>query len=187
MMYPGITTDYPRLYSDLQNSVAYDLAQEDEQYLGQFVFDSPNVFWIKFGVFAISFVVLIILTTAGVVLNTKLFRKLNNETHKEKGKVLQRVMKTYTIVQTFAWPSFMWVAFLIWVDRKVYSLFHPCLLLCVQWITRFSFLLLRFYIGCNSFVVAIWRYLCIVHDGKISHFGVQKARKIILASSVVVP
>ena len=36
-------------------------------------------------------------------------------------------------------------------------------------------------------VIAVWRYLCIVHDDKVSRYGLQKARKVILASSAVVP
>ena len=166
-MYSDITTDNPRLNGGLQNSVSYQLGQEDEQNLGQFAFDSPNAFWIKLGVCAMGFVIFIILTTAGVAINSKLFRKLKNETHKEKGKVLQRVMKTYTIVQVFAWPSIIWAGIFIWADQKVYSFIHPCLLIYVQWTVRFSFILLRIYIGFNSMVVAIWRYLCIVLDGTI--------------------
>ena len=164
MMHPGITTDNQRLNKGLQSSNPYDLAQEDEQDLWQFVVDSPNVFWIKLGVFATRFVGLVILTTAGVVINSNLLRKLKNETHKEKGQVLQRVMKTYSIVQTFAWPSVMWVCMLLFVDRKIYTFFHPCLLIYVQWILQFSFILLRAYIAFNSMVVAVWRYLCIVHE-----------------------
>ena len=186
-MYPGITTDNSSLHKGVQSSVAYEMGQEDIPNLEELSFDSSNVFWIKLLIFTGYLVGFIIITTGGVVINHKLLWKLKNEAHKEKGKVIQRIMETYALVQLIAWPSFIWVGFLIWIDWKGYSLFHPCLLLYIKWTIRFAWLFARAYVGLNSMVVAVCRYLFIVHDDKISHFGVQKARKIILASSVVIP
>ena len=186
-MYPGITTDNSRLHKGVQSSVAYEMGQEDIPNLEELSFDSSNVFWIKLLIFTGYLVGFIIITTGGVVINHKLLWKLKNEAHKEKGKVIQRVMETYALVQLIAWPSFIWVGFLIWIDWKGYSLFHPCLLLYIKWTIKFSWVLLRVYVGLNSLVVALCRYLFLVHDDKILHFGVQRARKIIITSSWAIP
>ena len=101
----------------------------------------------------------IILSGVGVILNTKLYKNVKNETRQEKGKVIQRIMKTYAIVQTIAWPCIVWGNVLLGINRSVYSVFHPCLALSLQIFLRFFYKLVRLFVGFNSLIVALCQYL----------------------------
>ena len=90
------------------------------------------------GLFVIA-IIDIILSGVGVILNTKLYKNVKNETRQEKGKVIQRIMKTYAIVQTIAWPCIVWGNVLLGVNRSVFSVFHPCLALSLQIFLRFFY------------------------------------------------
>ena len=43
-------------------------------------------------------------TIAGMTVCKKLYDKVRNEDHQERGKVIQRIMKTYAMAQLLSWP-----------------------------------------------------------------------------------
>ena len=46
----------------------------------------------------------LVIVPLGIVICRKLYIDTKNEEHKEKGKVIQRIMKTYCVVQCGLWP-----------------------------------------------------------------------------------
>ena len=129
----------------------------------------------------------IILVGVGVIINMKLYKNVSNESHQEKGKVIQRIMKTYALVQTIALPCLLLGHLLLEIDQTFYSLFHPCLALWASAAFLFFVVTTRLYLGFNSLAVAVCRYLFIVYDQQIAIFGVQKFKRLIIGISLWVP
>ena len=179
------TTEYPILDGHHQTSVIYENGHENKSNHEQSMLESYDVNLSTSNVFAMISFAIIILTGAGV--NIRLFKNVKNETHREKGKVIQQVMKTYAMVQIIAWPCIMLAIILFRINRLLYGLFHPCLVTYVLMGMRFLFNIVRIYIGLNSIVVAVCRYLFIVCDEKISNFGIQRFKRIIIGASFWVP
>ena len=46
-------------------------------------------------------------TIAGMTVCKKLYDKVRNEDHQERGKVIQRIMKTYAMAQLLSWPKML--------------------------------------------------------------------------------
>lgn len=132
----------------------------------------------------VNLIVLII----GVLINYKLYCNIKKETPGEKGKVLQRIMKNYSIVQALGWSS-VWLPLLVLMVSVDHfgTLFHPCIYVYGTNICIFFYCYLRFYIGLNSLVIAFGRYAFVVHDHKVLKFGVEKLAKILIWSSFLIP
>ena len=130
---------------------------------------------------------LIVLIT-GVLINYKLYCMIKKETPGEKGKVLQRIMKNYAIVQAVGWTS-LYLPLLVLIGSMDHygTLFHPCIYVYGINIFLFFYLLLRFYIGLNSMIMAFGRYAFVVHDEKVLKYGVKKLGKILIWSSFIIP
>ena len=67
------------------------------------------IYWISITIFS----------TLGVIVGIRLYNNLNNEKHREQGKVIQRIMKTYAIMQCIAWPCIMIFLGLLLIDKFV--------------------------------------------------------------------
>ena len=65
------------------------------------------------------FFVIAILSTIGIIVGMRLYNNLKNEKHQEQGKVIQRILKTYAIVQCIGWPCMMIFVGLLLIDRFV--------------------------------------------------------------------
>ena len=86
---------------------------------------------------------------AGMTVNIKLYNNVKNETHQEKGKVIQRVMETYAIMQAIFWPCVYWGYCLILVDSVVYNLHQPCFIGYFKLAHRYISKLIQAYVGLN--------------------------------------
>ena len=130
----------------------------------------------------------LILLFTGVIINYKLYCMIKKETPGEKGKVLQRIMKNYAIVQAFGWTS-VWLPFIVlMVSIDHYgTLFHPCIYVYGTNILIFFYGFLRAYIGLNSMIIAFGRYAFVVHDQKVLKYGVEKLGKILICASFIIP
>ena len=124
----------------------------------------------------------------GVMINHKLFNNVRKEIHKDKGKVLQRIMKNYAIIQAIGWPciSLGFIALMV-VLHTYGGHLNPCIYVYGAHILIFSYLLLRFYIGLNTLIIAFGRYLFVVHDDQVLKFGLKKVAKILIYSSFIIP
>ena len=130
---------------------------------------------------------LIVLVT-GVLINYKLFCNIKKETPGKKGKVLQRIMKNYAIVQVFGWP-FVWLPFLLLMVSVDYfpNILHPCIYVYATNISIFFYCFLRLYVGLNSLIMAFGRCAFVVHHEKVLKFGVEKLANILIWASFIIP
>ena len=123
-----------------------------------------------------------------ITIGIKLYRNVKDEEHNEKGKVIQRIFKTYSMVQCIAWPFILMLPLLIVVaNRTHFSESHPSLMNTVKSIWRFLFTLTCSYVGFNSLIIAICRYIFIVYVTHNESFTIKKLRNGFLVSSIMVP
>ena len=125
--------------------------------------------------------------TFGVILNQKLYKYVKDEEHKEKGKIVQRILKTFALIQCIGWPVIMTFGFLLKLNTEVLDVIPLPLV-------RFSIIFLRAiyttinsYIGFNSLIIAITRYVFTIHNSIVQKIGIQKLRSIFISSSIIVP
>ena len=138
----------------------------------------------EFGL-AIYRVVFSIVMIYGVIINKKLYTTIKKQITGERGKVFQKIMKSYALLQAVGWP-------LIWLWMLVIGilpghLFPACVWVnCVQ-IGIFAYMFLRTYVGFNSLVQAAGRYLFVVHDAHVLEWGVDTVGKVLVRSSFIIP
>ena len=130
---------------------------------------------------------IILLLTVGVVVGIRLYKNLKNEKQQEQGKVIQRITKTYTVLQCVGWPVIMICMGLLRINKVFITFLTPILERNVIRIFRSLCNLFRCYIGFNSLIIAICRYCFIVFDQTTRAFGIGKARKMLLCGSFGIP
>ena len=119
-----------------------------------------------------------------IFVNKRLYSNISNEEHLEKGKVIQYLVKTYALVQCVGWP----IIVLAYGAIKFISHFSLSLpVKSLVSIFRFLYTLLRDFVQFHSLIVAIARYTFIVYDASATIFGINRLRKIFIATSIGVP
>ena len=63
--------------------------------------------------------------TFGIVVNKKLYQNVRNEEHLEKGKIIQRIMKTHSLVQCITWPVLISAAFFMKINKNLLEIISP--------------------------------------------------------------
>ena len=136
----------------------------------------------------VYFVYGLIVITLGIYVNRKLYVNVKNEEHLEKGKIIQRIMKTHSIVQCCAWPFLFILAFPLKLITNLNLKIVPP--------SSFGYMIigLRFfnslngcYGGFNSLIMAISRYVFIIYHEAAESYGIRKLRKLLIGSSIGVP
>ena len=113
-------------------------------------------------------------------------KNIKVEDHKEKGKVIQKIMKTYAIVQCFSWPLLMiWYGFLH-VNTEM-QIIPRQFLRYIFSITRYLTSLNTDYVSFNSLIIAMCRYTFVVFETNAEGFGIDKLKNILICSSVGIP
>ena len=122
----------------------------------------------------------------GIIVNLKLYNNIKNEEHHEKGKVIQRILKTYSLFQCTL-PILC--HFLILPKLTIETLEHlePMFKFFLLHLRRFLLPLYVFYTATNSLIIAICRYIFIVFDKKANQFGIRKLKYFFIGSSVGLP
>ena len=122
----------------------------------------------------------------GLIIGIKLYNNVKNEEHNEKGKVIQRIIKTYSIVQCVAWPFLLVLGlFCITATATNFDESHPTLLSASRSTLRFLIMLTLSYVGFNSLIIAICRYTFIVFDARSS--SIKSMRNNFVTLSILVP
>ena len=124
---------------------------------------------------------------SGITIGRKLYNNVKNEDHQERGKVIQRIMTTYSMVQCAAWPIFMIAAWILYVNKNIFGIIQPFQVRYSIITFRFLFTMFKVYIGFNSMIISMCRYIFIVHDNFVSKIGIQRTKCIFICSSVVLP
>ena len=126
--------------------------------------------------------------TLGISVNNRLYKNVKNEEHLEKGKIIQRIMKTHSMVQCIAWPCLIVITFLLKMNKHLQLDLIPGYHVgYVIVIVRFFNTLNGCYGGFNSLIMALSRYLCIVYHNVVDNIGVRKVRKLLIGSSIGIP
>ena len=122
----------------------------------------------------------------GLVIGWKLYTNIKHEEHKEKGKVIQRILKTYCVVQCVSWPLLCSIfGVLFFTMRSPFALNHSVLMTIMAYSSRTLLKLNLLYVGFNSFIVAVCRYVFIMQ--LFDNISITKLRKFVVASSILVP
>ena len=130
----------------------------------------------------------LITTSVGISVNKKFLNIIDNQTYKERGKVLHKVARTHTLCHMAVGPVIFALVPLmfehelkspgfIWQYINGYSIF-----LC-----RFCFALFAMYTNFNSLITAICRGSFILYDQQLRDFGVGRFRKIIFGAAFGIP
>jgi hypothetical protein len=92
------------------------------------------------------------------------------------------------MVQCVAWPLLLLLLVLILVaNRTHFSESHPSLMDTVKSIWRFLFTLTCSYVGFNSLIIAVCRYVFIVHVTHNESLTIKRIRNGFLTTSIMVP
>ena len=123
----------------------------------------------------------------GIIVNRTLFRNINKGNHREKGKIVQRIIKTYSIVQCISWPFILISTVILYFNKTAFkiiptNLFHPAIS-----IIRLICALNRNYVAFNSLIIATSRYIFVVFEKQIDTFKIRNVRAFLLTISVGVP
>ena len=133
--------------------------------------------------YALCYLVIIPL---GLVIGWKLYSNIKNEEHKEKGKVIQRILKTYCVVQCVAWPLFSSIfGFVFFTKRTAFSFDHSVFMTIMVSSLRALVKLNLLFVGFNSFIIAVCRYVFIMQF--FDYISITKVRKFVVASTIFVP
>ena len=123
----------------------------------------------------------------GIALNKDLYTKIKNEEHKEKGKIVQSLMKQYSLLQCIA-PTLLLVLFgLFYLCHNGYNLISEPYGHYLLNTLRFAYSLNRDYVSFNSLIIAIIRYTFVVKGTNVEAFGVSKLRHLFIACSIGIP
>ena len=101
------------------------------------------------------FFAIVLIMTPGVFINMKFLNNIKHEKRREQGKTLQRIMKNLSITQMIAWPSLVFLRWLIRVDQFIIHLVHPCFYHYGGLIVMFTYRVFRLYIGFNLSLIHI--------------------------------
>ena len=121
------------------------------------------------------------------LINKTLYTKVKNEEHREKGKVIQEIIKTYSLVQCILLPCIAIFQTLLHISIVTLEFIE---------ITTARYLIAALkcvgsyyveFVSLHSLIIAISRYAFLVFDSKAERFGVKNLRKVLLLSSICVP
>ena len=129
----------------------------------------------------------IIVLPISVIINGKLYKKTNAEEHLEKGKVIQHLIKTYSLLQCICWPCIVIFPVICGFVDVLCEIGRPPLYQYILFAYRFCTCLYRDYISFNSLIVAISRYTFVVFGGYTEAFGIPRVKAVLVSGSFVVP
>ena len=125
----------------------------------------------------------------GVAINYKLYCNVMKENPGERGRVFQQIMKNYTRIQVFGWTFiWIWMTTVLSIMSLNYSfMISPCMVINGFHLGMFSYFVVRFHVGFNSLILAVGRYVFVVHDDKVLNWGVEKVSRVLIISSMLIP
>ena len=128
----------------------------------------------------------LILIPMGVLIHKKLYHNIKNEEHLEKGQIIQRIIKTYSIIQCILWPSCL-ILSTPFLEYNILKELEPAPKFYLTQLSRCFSTFLRHYSGFHSLIIAVSRYVFIVFNGKAEKIGVKRLRTFFISTSIEVP
>ena len=123
----------------------------------------------------------------GILVHQKLYRNIKNEEHLEKGKLVQRIMQTFSLLQCFTWPLIIIFVGVFATCTSVFKILEDPLAASFLNVFRFAYNVNRDYVSFNSLTIAISRYILLVCDRQDEQFGIQRLRTLLVSLSLGVP
>ena len=136
---------------------------------------------------SVYFIFVLTVIPTGITVCKKLYDNVKNEEHLEKGKILQRITKTYAVAQCIVWPVIDALAFMLIVNKRLLTFLSPKCTNSIIILGRFVYTVFSTYLACNSLIVAIIRFVFVLCDESAARCGIKKLRKAFLFASVGVP
>ena len=138
-------------------------------------------------VILLSLIFCLILMPIGIIVCKKLYNNIKDEEHLEKGKIIQRIMKTYSFAQCVFWPNLIIFSGIIYFNNHFLKLVEPSLSWYAIHVLRCMCHVFRIYVSFNSLIVAISRYIFIIYKKQVETFGIKKIKYLLVSSSIIVP
>ena len=130
----------------------------------------------------------LVIVSLGLVICRKLYNNTRNEEHKEKGKVIQRIMKNYCVVQCGVWPVIgVMFGIVKFTWNSAFAYHHQTLMIAIVSCLRSLLRLNLGYVGFNSFTTATCRYVFMMYATHDEYTSVRKIRKFFITISFMVP
>ena len=137
--------------------------------------------------FILHFICSMAVIITGVLVNRKLYKNIVNEEHLEKGKVIQRIMKTYSIIQCFSWPLLCTLNWLTSPESLLWNLVDPAIMRYLFISFSVIHIIIRDYVAFNSLIIALCRYAFTVFSTKSEKIGIKRMRKVFITCSIAIP
>ena len=128
----------------------------------------------------------LILIPLGISVNKKLYHNIKNEEHLEKGQIIQRIIKTFSIIQCILWPSCL-ILSTPFLESNILNELASAPKFYLTQFSRCLSTFLRHYSGFHSLIIAVSRYVFIVFNGKAEKIGVKRLRTFFISTSIEVP
>ena len=116
--------------------------------------------------------------------NKWLYYNVTDEEHFEKGKVIQSIIKTYSLVQCIAWP---WIVGSAVLGKVVIGIISPEPAAYVLSIIVLIDVLIVNYVNFHSLLLAICKYTFVILEAQAEAIGIARLRSVFLGSSIAVP
>ena len=147
--------------------------------------NDPNLdmFWISMYRIVFSLVMI-----WGIIVNKNLYNTIKKQITGERGKVFQQIMKSYAVIQSIGWPFItFWMIGIGILIQNYGHLFPACVYVNCVHIGVFVYMFVRTYVGFNSLVLAVGRFVFVVHDEQVMKWGVETVAKMLIRSSFIIP
>ena len=135
----------------------------------------------------LTYILCSVLTPFIITINIRLYKNIKNEEHLEKGKVVQYILKSYSLMQCFSYPCIIVCSWMIYICNVRLKIMHSVLVRFAISSLRYMFFFTSDYYSFHSLIIAICRYTFIVFNRKSETFGIKKLRSFFIASSIGVP
>ena len=147
--------------------------------------NDPNldIFWVS--IYRIVFSLVMI---CGIIVNKNLYDTIKKQITGERGKVFQQIMKSYAVIQSIGWPFItFWMIAIGILIQNYGQLFPACVYVNCVHIGVFVYMFVRTYVGFNSLVLTIGRFVFVVHDAQVMKWGVETVANMLRRSSFIIP
>ena len=116
-----------------------------------------------------------VLTPIVILVNKRLYSKIRKEEHQEKGKVIQHIIKMFSITLCISLPIIISYECILVVLTE-YQILDSSLKRYLISACRFFSILLMDYVQAHSLVIAVCRYTFTVFEQKAEKIQIQKLR-----------
>ena len=128
-----------------------------------------------------------IVMALGIFVCKRLYDKIKNEEHKEKGKVVQTIIKNYCLIQIIGWPGLFLFSATIQINNDALHVVDSSETIDAIHILRALYHFYRMYLSFHSLIVAITRYTFLMYNIQTELYGITQLRKLFISCSIGVP